>query len=104
MKVFENDPELREIIHIATEFDDLRRLVPKELGPVIADAKRRALGALEKMPACDFQQGPWLYKLFPIDRVAGIVEEVTDTKWLQKAAHSGRTARGDRRQRCVTAV
>jgi hypothetical protein len=67
MNVFENDPELREIIHIATEFDDLKRLVPKALGPAIADAKRRALEALKKMPACDFHQPSWLHKLLPID-------------------------------------
>ncbi|MDB6161462.1 MAG: hypothetical protein JWO04_5168 [Gammaproteobacteria bacterium] len=55
MKIFDNDPELREIIHIATELDDLKQLVPTELGPAIANVKR---AALEKMPACAFAQPP----------------------------------------------
>jgi hypothetical protein len=66
MKIFDNDPELKKMIHIATEFPNLKRLVPTELGPAIADVKRRALAALENMPECDFGQPQGPYKLFPI--------------------------------------
>ena len=66
MKIFEKDPELMDLIHTATEFENLQSLVPTKLDSAIADVRRRALDALKTTPECDFQQDPWLYKLLPI--------------------------------------
>lgn len=68
MRLFGNDHEVKEIIHLATEFEDLARLAPDALGEAIANVRKRALTALKNTPPCDYQQDSWLNKLRPIER------------------------------------
>jgi hypothetical protein len=71
MQLFEQDPELRDIIHKATEFEDIESLLPAKLGQTIADVRRQALEALKNMPECDYgydhNNPPWLYRLLRND-------------------------------------
>lgn len=68
MKLFEDDREVHEIIHLASEFEDLARLAPDALGEAVVDVKRRAIVAIKNTPPCDYQQDSWLSKLLPTGR------------------------------------
>ena len=65
MRLFEYDKDVKDIIHLCTEFDDIARLVPdpEALDRAIVDVKKRAETAIKKAPPCDYQQEPWLVKL-----------------------------------------
>lgn len=66
MRLFEDDNEVKEIIHLATEFEDVARLAPGNLEKAVAEVKQMALVALKLTPPCDYQQDSWLNNLTPI--------------------------------------
>ncbi len=68
MRLFVDDHEVNEIIHLASELEDIARLVPDALGEAVVDIRNKAMVAIRNTPPCDYQQGPWLNKLLPIER------------------------------------
>ena len=63
MRLLDFDEELKKIIHLGTEFENLARLVPDAMDEAVIDVKRRAEIALCRMPPCDYQAEPWLDNL-----------------------------------------
>ena len=55
MTLFEDDPTVKNIIHRATEFEDLLRLIPHTLDEAVAGARRDALAALKQSLPCGYE-------------------------------------------------
>jgi hypothetical protein len=70
MRIFRNDKQVSRIIHRATEFDSIARLVPTAFDDAVADVRKRALAALKKTSPCDYQQAPWLDKFVNLSNKA----------------------------------
>jgi hypothetical protein len=63
MSAVEYDEELKEIIHLCTELDNIARLIPEALEDKLAEITQRAATALASMPPCEYRGISWLTEL-----------------------------------------